>query len=146
MVLQEALARNEVKDSRNTGFRINKNQALAKTKAFIQNIHHFRDDSLQTKKPPIERVAIFDEAQRAWTLEQTNSLMSRKKGIQGFKMSARLSNKYHGQAPRLCNHYMPYWWRPGNQYWRSWFTRMVFDNQKEISPLVCICFWHVNRC
>ena len=87
MVLQEALARNEVKDSKNTASRITKNQALAKTKAFIQNIHHFRDDSLQTEQPPIERVAIFDEAQRAWTLEQTSSFMSRKKGIQDFQMS-----------------------------------------------------------
>lgn len=60
---------------------------MAKTKAFIQNIHHFRDDSLQTEQPPIERVAIFDEAQRAWTLEQTSSFMSRKKGIQDFQMS-----------------------------------------------------------
>lgn len=87
MVLQEALARNEVKDNKNTAFRITKNQALAKTKAFIQNIHHFRDDSLQTEQPPIERVAIFDEAQRAWTLEQTSSFMNRKKGIQDFQMS-----------------------------------------------------------
>ena len=30
---------------------------------------------------------MFDEAQRAWTLEQTSSFMSRKKGIQGFDMS-----------------------------------------------------------
>lgn len=87
MVLQEALARNEVEGSKNTSSRITKNKALAKTKAFIQNIHHFRDDSIQTEQPPIEKVAIFDEAQRAWTLEQTSSFMSRKKGIQGFQMS-----------------------------------------------------------
>lgn len=87
MVLQEALARNEVKDSKNTSSRVTKNKALSKTKAFIQNIHHFRDDSIQSEQPPIEKVAIFDEAQRAWTLEQTSSFMSRKKGIQGFQMS-----------------------------------------------------------
>ncbi len=87
MVLQEALARNEVKESKNASSRITKNKALTKTKAFIQNIHHFRDDSIQTEQPPIEKVAIFDEAQRAWTLEQTSSFMSRKKGIQGFRMS-----------------------------------------------------------
>ncbi len=86
-VLQEALARNEVKDSKNTSSRITKNKALSKTKAFIQNIHHFRDDSIQTEQAPIEKVAIFDEAQRAWTLEQTSSFMSRKKGIQDFQMS-----------------------------------------------------------
>ena len=86
-VLQEALARNEVAEKKGTAQHITKNQALTKTKAFIQNIHHFRDDALQSDKPPIERVAVFDEAQRAWTLEQTSSFMSRKKGIQGFDMS-----------------------------------------------------------
>ena len=86
-VLQEALAKNEVAEKKGTAQHITKNQALTKTKAFIQNIHHFRDDALQNDKPPIERVAVFDEAQRAWTLEQTSSFMSRKKGIQGFDMS-----------------------------------------------------------
>jgi len=86
-VLQEALARNEVAEKKGTAQSITKSEALTKTKAFIQNIHHFRDDALQSDKPPIERVAVFDEAQRAWTLEQTRSFMSRKKGIQGFSMS-----------------------------------------------------------
>jgi len=86
-VLQEALARNEVIDSKQEGKKITKSKALSKTKAFIQNIHHFRDDSIQTDRPPIEKVAIFDEAQRAWTLEQTSSFMSRKKGIPNFQMS-----------------------------------------------------------
>lgn len=86
-VLQEALARNEVLEKKGTEEKVTKVQALTKTKAFIQNIHHFRDDALQNEKPPIERVAVFDEAQRAWTLEQTKSFMARKKGIQGFDMS-----------------------------------------------------------
>ena len=86
-VLQEALARNEVADKKGTAQQITKNKALLKTRAFIQNIHHFRDDALLNDNPPVERVAIFDEAQRAWTLEQTSSFMSRKKGIQDFQMS-----------------------------------------------------------
>jgi DUF2075 family protein len=86
-VLQEALARNEVVEKKGTDKQITKSQALTKTKAFIQNIHHFRDDALQSELPPIERVAVFDEAQRAWTLEQTRSFMRRKKGIQGFSRS-----------------------------------------------------------
>ena len=86
-VLQEALARNEVLEKKGTDKKITKIQALTKTKAFIQNILHFRDDALQNEKPPIERVAVFDEAQRAWTLEQTRSFMARKKGIQGFDKS-----------------------------------------------------------
>lgn len=36
---------------------------------------------------PVERVAVFDEAQRAWTLKQTSSFMKRKKGILDFNMS-----------------------------------------------------------
>ena len=87
LILQEALARNEVSEKKGTPDAITKSKALSKTKAFIQNIHHFRDDSLQTTKAPIERVAVFDEAQRAWTLEQTRSFMKTKKGIQDFSMS-----------------------------------------------------------
>lgn len=86
-VLQEALARDEVAESIGLTGRISKSAALSKTRAFIQNIHHFRDDALQNDQAPIERVAVFDEAQRAWTLEQTRSFMARKKGIQSFGMS-----------------------------------------------------------
>ncbi|MCI0498234.1 MAG: DUF2075 domain-containing protein [Planctomycetales bacterium] len=86
-VLQEALARNKVQESKEIGNKIAKKKALSETKAFIQNIHHFRDDNLRTEKTPIECVAVFDEAQRAWTLEQTSSFMKRKKGIPDFTMS-----------------------------------------------------------
>jgi hypothetical protein len=36
-----------------------------KIKAFIQNVHHFRDAGLNDDGPPPDRVVIFDEAQRA---------------------------------------------------------------------------------
>jgi hypothetical protein len=81
------LARNEVFEKKGTKFQVTKIQSLTKTKAFIQNIHHFRDDSLQSKKPPIERVVIFDEAQRAWTEAQTSLFRAQKKGIADFSMS-----------------------------------------------------------
>ena len=48
---------------------------------FIQNIHHFRDDNLRSDKAPIEKVVVFDEAQRAWTNKQVSSFMKRKKAI-----------------------------------------------------------------
>lgn len=86
-VLQEALARNEVAESKATKSGITKKQALSKVKSFIQNIHHFRDDNLQSDIAPIEKVTIFDEAQRAWTAEQASSFMARKKGIANFTMS-----------------------------------------------------------
>lgn len=86
-VLQEALARNEVAESKATKSGITKKQARSKVKSFIQNIHHFRDDNLQSDIAPIEKVTIFDEAQRAWTAEQASSFMARKKGIANFTMS-----------------------------------------------------------
>jgi hypothetical protein len=78
-VLQEALARDEVERSG-----IKKGEARTKTKAFIQNVHHFRDEALRTDVPPSEHVAIFDEAQRAWNRQQTINFMRRKKNVPDF--------------------------------------------------------------
>ncbi len=86
-VLQEALARDDVFSNLEQGNNIRKAEALNKSKAFIQNIHHFRDEYLRDENAPIERVVIFDEAQRAWTKEQTASFMKQKKGIDNFIMS-----------------------------------------------------------
>jgi hypothetical protein len=55
---------------------------------FIQNVHNFRDECLiDSKKPPVEHVALFDEAQRAWNLEQTANFMRQKKGKPDFNQS-----------------------------------------------------------
>ncbi len=83
-VLQEALARDLSSDPLST---CTKQEARQTTQAFIQNIHRFRDESLQNTMPPAEHVAIFDEAQRAWDLVQTANFMQRKRGIQDFKQS-----------------------------------------------------------
>lgn len=85
-ILQEALARDEVKRAKLSS-PIKKGVALARAKSFIQNIHHFRDDGLKSEKPPIEKVVIFDEAQRAWNLDQTNKFMKTKKGVLNFNKS-----------------------------------------------------------
>lgn len=81
-VLQEALARDE---SKRKG--ITKSEALAKARAFIQIIHHFRDDAVSTDAAPVEKVAVFDEAQRAWTKAQLEKFMAQKKGKPNFNMS-----------------------------------------------------------
>lgn len=86
-VLREALARNEVVIAKEAGIKQRKGITLSKAKAFIQNIHHFRDDALATHVAPVERVVVFDEAQRAWTLEQTASFMKTKKGKIDFNQS-----------------------------------------------------------
>jgi hypothetical protein len=86
-VLREALTRDEVGRRRNLGARVRKKEVAESVKAFIQNVHHFRDDLLIDMGPPDEHVAIFDEAQRAWTLQQTANFMRRKKRRPGFSQS-----------------------------------------------------------
>lgn len=86
-VLRKALTRDEVITAKENGERLSKKQAAIKANAFIQNIHHFRDDNLLSDKPPIEKVVVFDEAQRAWTNDQVSSFMKRKKGVEDFNKS-----------------------------------------------------------
>lgn len=81
-VLQNALATDRAKREK-----ITKSNALRETKAFIQIIHKFRDEALTTSYAPIEKVAIFDEAQRAWNKESLTDFMKRKKGIPEFNQS-----------------------------------------------------------
>lgn len=81
-VLQEALARD-----RAVRCNISKESAKRETKAFIQIIHKFRDEALTRNGPPIEKVAIFDEAQRAWGRDALTDFMARKKGVAGFNQS-----------------------------------------------------------
>lgn len=86
-VLREALTRDEVARQKSRGIRARKGKVGESVKAFIQNVHHFRDDVLADPKPPVEHVVIFDEAQRAWNLRQTASFMHRKKNRPGFTQS-----------------------------------------------------------
>lgn len=81
-VLREALARDKA-----TREGITKATASREVRSFIQNIHHFRDQYVASSEVPVERVVVFDEAQRAWTREQASSFMQRKRGQADFDMS-----------------------------------------------------------
>ena len=101
-VLQEALARDDAK--RNS---ISKNKAKTKTKAFIQIVHRFRDAAVSSNDPPLEKVAIFDEAQRAWDMEQLTKFMAQKKGVPDFNKSEPESliefmNRHEDWATIVC--------------------------------------------
>jgi hypothetical protein len=112
-VLQEALTRDYVRrDKIRAKFEnrkaCTKPEAKSRVKAFIQMIHHYRDLYLEgtevkggrivpikgyfqshTDKAyiPVEHVAIFDEAQRAWTRDELKRFMREKKGIHNFPYS-----------------------------------------------------------
>jgi len=87
-VLREALARNRVMIEAEKGNRIRKSDAKREVSLFIQNVHNFRDECLlDLQKLPLEHVALFDEAQRAWDVQQTANFMVRKKHIPNFNQS-----------------------------------------------------------
>jgi hypothetical protein len=86
-ILREALARDRVRRAKEAGKRARKGEAMSEVKAFIQNVHHFRDEYVMDEAAPVEHVVLFDEAQRAWDLEQTAGYMRRKKGKPNFNQS-----------------------------------------------------------
>jgi Uncharacterized conserved protein (DUF2075) len=88
-VLREALIQDQLAENESLPKeqRIKRKSAEQKASAFIQNIHHFRDDNLASLDAPVEKVVIFDEAQRAWNKEQASSFMKRKRGLDDFSMS-----------------------------------------------------------
>lgn len=101
-VLREALARDE---KERLGIR--KTEASSHVRAFIQPIHHFRDDAVEDARPPKERVAIFDEAQRAWNLAQLSQFMKKKKGKYDFAQSEpefliSVMDRHHDWAVIVC--------------------------------------------
>lgn len=86
-VLREALTRDEILRLRKRRIRKSKAEVGQPIKAFIQNVHHFRDAGLRSDEAPSDHVVIFDEAQRAWDREMTASFMQRKKGRPNFSQS-----------------------------------------------------------
>ena len=86
-ILREALTRDKVKRVRDKKKKITKTEVMQSVKAFIQNVHHYRDAYLVDKSAPYDNVAIFDEAQRAWNKEQTSIFMKVKKKQLGFDIS-----------------------------------------------------------
>jgi hypothetical protein len=86
-VLREALARDEHERLKQQGQKTKKADAARKVNSFVQNIMHFRDSNLVSSDPPIERVTVFDEAQRAWDMNHLAKFMGQKRGQANFQMS-----------------------------------------------------------
>lgn len=74
-----------------------KSQIEAEVKSFVQGVHLFREELFTTDSPPPEHIAIFDEAQRAWTEQQLS-----------YKMKRRRQNKreVHKSEPQCLIEYM----------------------------------------
>ncbi len=55
--------------------------------AFIQEIYNFRNYYMQEQKAPAERIAIFDEAQRAWDSAKVAKFLKSREGKEDSDMS-----------------------------------------------------------
>ena len=111
-VLSEALARDKKRqeEERNPGTRYTLKDARRNVRSFIQFVHHYLGNMMNKLKKPIrdgvieidpakadkykndgysevEHVAIFDEAQRAWTKERLADWLKKHKGVVDFPMS-----------------------------------------------------------
>lgn len=109
-ILVEALTRDKLRQLKEQGDKRTKKEIAQEVKSFIQNVHHFRDaclegtiiengqivadltyfrseKNLEKSYAPIDHIAIFDEAQRAWTKDMTADFMRRKKNRPGFPYS-----------------------------------------------------------
>lgn len=86
-ILREALARDHVQNELEQRRVIRIGKARSEVRAFIQPVHEFRDEGIKDPKAPIEHVALFDEAQRAWHQAKTADFLKRRKGVLDFVQS-----------------------------------------------------------
>jgi Schlafen group 3, DNA/RNA helicase domain len=86
-ILREALSRDHVANEKAQNRKVTKTEARRQVSSFIQNVHHFRDEYLRDEGAPSDHIVLFDEAQRAWNLQQTSSFMLRKKNVANFNVS-----------------------------------------------------------
>jgi hypothetical protein len=104
-VLRAALSRDEKARLKKRGIKPKKGSDPVKQ--FIQNVHHFRDEALNSDAPPADHVVVFDEAQRAWNQAMTADFMKRKKGVANFSDSEpqfliRYVDRHKDWAVILC--------------------------------------------
>lgn len=83
-ILREALARDHVAGELEQGRVVRIGKARSQVRAFIQPIHEFRDEGIKDPQAPVEHVALFDEAQRAWNQAKTADFLKRRKGVLDF--------------------------------------------------------------
>lgn len=123
-VLQEALTRDQSEKVKNycracakkasrpdcnlCPMNLSKSNIRTETKSFIQKVYLFRDESLRFGHPaPIDKIAIFDEAQRAWDKKQLVKFMTEKRSQSNFDMTEpecliEYLNRHRDWATIIC--------------------------------------------
>lgn len=101
-VLQEALARDAVN---NPARKTTKTAALRESSRFIQLVQHFRNDAFFKGETPEEKIAIFDEAQRAWSKEKFASTLKeadKPRACSEPELLIRAMNRHEDWAVLVC--------------------------------------------
>lgn len=114
-VLNEALIRDKIMTEKEKGCKINKKDAKREIGALIQMIYYFRDEHYGNDTIPVEKIAIFDEAQRAWTQKEMCSFMKKNNKI-----------KFGDQAKR------------DEQYSEPGFLISTMDRHQDWAVIICL--------
>ncbi|MGZ4892377.1 MAG: DUF2075 domain-containing protein [Halobacteriota archaeon] len=108
IVLREALTQDRLEQQKQRADIVQKSKVdiEAGTHAFVQNIHHFRNEYVDSEAAPTDRIVIFDESQRAWNKAQATRFMQ-KRGHPTFDMSEpefllSVMNRHKGWATVVC--------------------------------------------
>lgn len=107
-VLRAALARDQKQQVERAGAENVPNTAATRSvEQFIQNIHHFRDANVLSNLAPIEKVVLFDEAQRAWDTHTTTEFMKKKRNNPDFAASEpefllSVMDRHNGWCTVVC--------------------------------------------
>jgi len=81
-VIQEALVRNKKEIAEKLGEKTTKKQIGREVEALFQVLPKYREEIIIHSPEPEERIVIFDEAQRMWNQEKTDSYIKEKLNLE----------------------------------------------------------------
>ena len=100
-VIREALIRDVTASARSSEQHLTRRKAEISVQSFIQSVHGFADAHYREgDSTPIERVIVFDEAQRAWDAEQNRR--KKRPAVSEAHMMLDVMNRHEGWAVLIC--------------------------------------------
>ena len=106
-VIQEALVRNKKEIAKKLGETTTKKQIGREVGALFQVLPKYREEIIKYSPEPEERIVIFDEAQRMWNKEKTDSYIKEKLSLEPMGKSETdvvigQMDKHDGWAVIIC--------------------------------------------
>ena len=139
-ILQEALARDKVRHRVSARAPVKKGAALSEVKAFIQNVHHFRDECLvdaSGRRSSTSRSSTRPSA--PGTSSRRSDFMRRKKGRDFERVRAGVSDLLPRPAHGLGRRHLPRRRRTGDQHRRGRDRRVARCAPAIVSGVEDLC-------